>query len=97
MALALARSLVEADEYDADRVADAYARWYESAPFDMGSTTTQALSKASAARKAGTGTAVAAHRAANRESQANGALMRVSPLGVYGAGFRGCDVLLRPN
>ncbi len=26
------------------------------------------------------------------ESQANGALMRVSPLGVYGAGFRTCDV-----
>ena len=55
MALALARSLVEADEYDADRVAEAYARWYESAPYDMGSTTTQALSKASAARKAGAG------------------------------------------
>ena len=32
---------------------------------------------------------MAAHRAANRNSQANGALMRVSPLGIYGAGFRG--------
>ena len=47
----------------------------------MGVTTSQALSPASQALRDGGGAARAARAAANRESQANGALMRVSPLG----------------
>lgn len=88
LALALARSLAERDCYEEEAVAVAYAEWYASAPFDVGNTIRAALAPASArARAAGqvADVAAAARRAANPASQANGALMRVSPLGVFGA------------
>jgi ADP-ribosyl-[dinitrogen reductase] hydrolase len=66
MALALARSLVRAHGYDQARARRAYEEWYRSEPFDIGATTRGAL---------GGG-------AANTTSQGNGALMRVSPIGV---------------
>jgi ADP-ribosylglycohydrolase/fructose-1,6-bisphosphatase/inositol monophosphatase family enzyme len=66
MALALARSLVEAGEWDGGRVFGAYQDWYRSDPFDVGQTTRAALS----------GYHVG-------ESQANGSLMRASPLGIF--------------
>lgn len=84
LALALARSMAASGRYDEEAVAGAYAAWYTSGPFDVGSTTRTALSAAAAAARTGKGIAVAAKAAANRESQANGALMRVSPLGVFG-------------
>lgn len=84
LALALARALVEAGGFDEEAVARAYARWVDSHPFDMGGTTAQALGAASAAQRAGRPAAPAAQVAANRDSQANGALMRVSPLAVWG-------------
>ena len=80
LALALARALVGRDAYDANAVAEAYARWYASAPFDCGHTTGQALS---AAARAGRDKAAAARAAANTSSQANGSLMRVAPIGVW--------------
>jgi ADP-ribosyl-[dinitrogen reductase] hydrolase len=66
MALALARALVRARTYDFAQVQQAYLRWYESQPFDMGSTTRAAL----------------AGDVPNNTSQANGALMRISPVGI---------------
>ncbi len=83
MALSLARSLVARGGFDLEAVAEAYTAWYKSPPFDIGSTTSQALS--AAARASAGGVAQAAQRAANRDSQANGALMRVSPLAIFGA------------
>lgn len=88
LALALARSLVEKDRYEEEAVAVAYAAWYASAPFDVGNTIRAALSPAAARARAGhhvADVAATARRAANAGSQANGALMRVSPLGVFGA------------
>jgi ADP-ribosylglycohydrolase len=85
LALALARSAVEYGGYDSEAAARAYAYWYESRPFDMGQTTRSALEATAAAVRAGKPAAEAALRAANRTSQANGALMRVSPLGILGA------------
>jgi ADP-ribosyl-[dinitrogen reductase] hydrolase len=70
LALALARELVSCGGYDEQKVKDAYSRWFASGPFDVGGTIAAALSPGGAAR---------------RESQANGALMRVSPLGILGA------------
>ncbi|MBI3987469.1 MAG: ADP-ribosylglycohydrolase family protein [Lentisphaerae bacterium] len=84
LALLLARTLVAERRFDDEAVARAYAGWYESDPFDIGSTTTAALSAAAQALRAGEGVADAARRAARRSSQANGALMRVSPLGIFG-------------
>ncbi|HXE71561.1 MAG TPA: ADP-ribosylglycohydrolase family protein, partial [Candidatus Nitrosotenuis sp.] len=76
LALSLARTLLAEGGYRPERAFRAYQRWYGSAPFDVGSTTSQAL---------GLG------RPSTR-SQANGALMRVSPLGPAGWG-RGDEAL----
>jgi ADP-ribosylglycohydrolase len=81
LALMLARSLVKEGAFDEDAVARAYAGWYRSGPFDMGATTARALSAAARDREHA---ARAARDAGNVESEANGALMRVSPLGIFG-------------
>lgn len=65
MALALARAIVDGGGYDAERSFQAYRRWLESAPFDVGHTIAAAL-----------------HGRCDEGSQANGSLMRASPLGI---------------
>jgi ADP-ribosylglycohydrolase/fructose-1,6-bisphosphatase/inositol monophosphatase family enzyme len=65
MALALGRSIVAQDGYDAAAAYAAYREWYRSQPFDVGNTTRAALN---------------GYRMG--ESQANGSLMRASPLGL---------------
>lgn len=70
MALALARTLVRLKTYNQDAALAAYVRWYESHPFDCGRTIGDSL-------RAGV---------LNARSQANGALMRISPLGIAAAG-----------
>jgi ADP-ribosylglycohydrolase/fructose-1,6-bisphosphatase/inositol monophosphatase family enzyme len=84
MALMLARCLLEERHFDDEAVATAYAGWYGSRPYDIGFTTSSALSPAYAALRSGQGAAKAARESANRNSQANGSLMRVSPLGIFG-------------
>lgn len=74
MALALARALVERGTFDRDHVARAYIDWKGSNPFDIGTTTTRGID---ALRDRGR---------ANAASQANGALMRVAPIGIAAAG-----------
>lgn len=82
MALALARALLAEGRYDAEAAVSAYALWYESGPFDIGNTTATALRPAT---RAPAGRQAAAARAAgSRRSQANGALMRLSPLAIFG-------------
>jgi ADP-ribosylglycohydrolase len=81
LALMLARSLVERGAFDDDAVARAYGRWYASGPFDCGGTIGRALSVAS---KVMTNVAASARKVASTTSEANGAMMRVSPLGVFG-------------
>ena len=80
LALALARSMAASGHYDAEAVVTAYGRWYESKPFDIGITTRQALAPASRAPQ---DKAQAARRPADRNSQSNGSLMRVSPIGIW--------------
>lgn len=86
LAWMLARSLVQAQGYDRDSTARAYRFWYESKPFDLGATTRQALS---AVRPGASDPADQAEAAASRDSQANGALMRVAPLGIFGHALPG--------
>lgn len=64
LALALARQLLSGGGYDQGQVLEAYGRWYRSSPFDIGNTTRAAF---------GFGMPDA-------KSQANGSLMRCSPL-----------------
>jgi ADP-ribosylglycohydrolase/fructose-1,6-bisphosphatase/inositol monophosphatase family enzyme len=66
MALALARSIVEAGRYDAKAALTAYRAWGASGPFDIGNTTAGALGGRPL-----------------ESSQANGSLMRASPLGIF--------------
>jgi ADP-ribosylglycohydrolase/fructose-1,6-bisphosphatase/inositol monophosphatase family enzyme len=77
MALALARCLVAEGRFREEKVAEAYLDWFRSGPFDCGSTTAGGLR------------AIAAGRRADSDSQANGALMRVCPIGVLHAGNPG--------
>jgi ADP-ribosyl-[dinitrogen reductase] hydrolase len=81
LALALARSLVDAGGYDPDRVAAAYVAWYESGPFDIGNTIRQAFG---GAVEPGPGLAARLEARASRDSEANGSLMRISPLAIWG-------------
>lgn len=87
MALALARTLVKLGRFDLEQVAQAYVDWYQSSPFDMGATCCTALSAAAHALSQGLPAAPAAQAAANHTSQANGALMRISPLAIFGIRF----------
>lgn len=74
MALALARSLVAESGFRAKAVSAAYISWRKSGPFDIGNTTSSGIA------------ALAAGRAVTSDSQANGALMRVSPVGIFAKG-----------
>lgn len=74
LALALARSVIAQGRYEKDDVFAAYQTWFHSHPFDIGTTTTAALSRRSH-RDSGT----------SATSQSNGSLMRISPLGVVAA------------
>lgn len=67
LALALARSIVSHGGYSAAKARDAYRRWFASGPFDVGKATSRALREG----------------APDGQTQANGSLMRVSPLGIY--------------
>jgi ADP-ribosylglycohydrolase/fructose-1,6-bisphosphatase/inositol monophosphatase family enzyme len=80
LALDLARTLAAQSAWLPEAVATAYAGWYASRPFDIGSTTRQALSAAVVAKD---DKASAARAAANRRSQSNGALMRCAPIGIW--------------
>ncbi len=83
LALALARSLVGNRGFDAADVLTSYVEWFDSRPFDCGNTIRAALEPASIAMRTGQDPVAAACDAANAESQANGALMRISPLGIF--------------
>ncbi len=81
LALALARSLSERGGYEPDAVAGAYLAWYASGPFDVGGTTAAAFG---GHVRPGPGAAARIAQRASRSSQANGALMRLAPLAIWG-------------
>jgi ADP-ribosyl-[dinitrogen reductase] hydrolase len=100
LALLLARSLIAQDDFDQEAVAVAYARWYHGwthtdvpkpcqhrwcRPFDVGGTTAQALGAITLEDALASRASSVAMQAARHASQANGALMRVSPLAIWGA------------
>ncbi|MCW5827857.1 MAG: ADP-ribosylglycohydrolase family protein [Deltaproteobacteria bacterium] len=85
MALMLARSIVESGTYSRATAARAYAHWYNTKPFDIGNTTAKALALAARALRDGGDPEAEALQSATPHSQANGGLMRISPLGVVAA------------
>ena len=76
MAIMLARTLVEQGRFDANAVLDAYKFWWNSPAFGYGPTTQSALERG----------------VLDHDSQANGALMRISPLGIFGANHDAAQV-----
>lgn len=88
LALALARSLVKYG-LDFDRIAQAYVDWKRSGPFDCGGTCGSAfgwygggkVSEAAMRDKVGW----------RESSQANGALMRISPMAIFGHALNTID------
>lgn len=84
LALMLARSLIVEGTFDDERIAAAYAYWYESHPFDIGGTTRMAMQGIMAAKANAVRLSAGARAAASQTSEANGALMRQSPLAIWG-------------
>ncbi len=87
LALALSRSILAAGRYSAGAAALAYGTWCRSNPFDVGRTTSQTLGRIpseATEEEARAACSAAARRVAEGGGQANGSLMRISPLGVFG-------------
>lgn len=89
LALTLARCLVAEGCYDDDAVARAYLQWRRSGPWDCGAATHQAFGASdeaiALAQQVLPGTvAEVVRRKASTKTQANGSLMRASPLGLFG-------------
>lgn len=91
LTLCLLQALAENRAFEIESVARYYARWIDSDPFDIGTTTVSSLGSYSAFQWKATleqeGYAAAMTQAAARNcmgSKANGSLMRISPLGVWG-------------
>ena len=76
MAIMLARTIAEQSRFDANAVLEAYMVWWNSPAFGYGPTTQSALERG----------------VLDPDSQANGALMRVSPLGIFGANYDAAQV-----
>ena len=88
LALAMARSIVKHKDYVFEDVARAYVAWKQSHPFDCGGTCGNALGgfRPIAEIPAHHDVEYQIRQNAERrqKSEANGSLMRISPLGVYG-------------
>jgi ADP-ribosylglycohydrolase len=81
----LARCLVSERTFDARQVVRSYAYWHLSTPFSIGATISAALSAAAVGKSLEERYRLAIENA-NPDSQANGSLTRVSPLGIFAAG-----------
>ena len=94
LALCLARALANSPTFNLEKIAQNYAKWVESNPFDMGGTTRNSLGcfldyewQTVCQQQ---GYAVGMTQAAQKRcmtSKANGSLMRAAPLGIWGHRF----------
>ena len=91
LTLCLAQALAESKIFNLEKIARNYAQWVESDPFDIGFTTSASLGSYSRYEwqdtfkqegYAGVMTKAAAARCYG--SKANGSLMRITPLGIWG-------------
>lgn len=91
LALSLARGLAQSPSYSRDKIAEQYAAWVDSKPFDIGTTTIKSLGCfrdphwLQVCQKEGFAAGMS-QAAQDRcmESKANGSLMRSAPLGIWG-------------
>lgn len=85
LTLALLDHLACGADYPPKDVARAYFDWAASRPFDIGIATTRALREVDGTRPELAAQILMSAQKHNAASKANGALMRASPLGVWGA------------
>jgi ADP-ribosyl-[dinitrogen reductase] hydrolase len=92
LALCLAQALATSGDFNLEKIAQNYASWIETPPFDMGFTISKSLGcfRDSKWRKVceTEGYAAAMTKAAVQrctDSKANGSLMRIAPLGIWGS------------
>lgn len=83
LTLALARAMVGEQTYPREKVASSYRSWVASHPFDIGNATSSALGGKVVADVSVADAVSASAAKHNLDSKANGALMRVSPLGIW--------------
>jgi ADP-ribosylglycohydrolase len=92
LALCLAQALATSQDFNIEQIAQNYAKWVKSRPFDMGMTTRKSLGCFRESQWQNVcetnGYAVAMTKAAKQrcmDSKANGSLMRSAPLGIWGS------------
>jgi ADP-ribosylglycohydrolase len=83
LALMLARCIAADGKYVHENAAEAYYYWLETRPFDVGNTISKALRSVSEKEVKVHRAAAVMMKNASRESQANGSLMRISPLSIH--------------
>lgn len=87
LTLCLAQALAKCDTFDLEIIARHYAEWVESRPFDMGFTTSYSLGSYRDVDVSHEGYAAVMTKSASKMclgSKANGSLMRITPLGIWG-------------
>jgi ADP-ribosyl-[dinitrogen reductase] hydrolase len=84
LALCLARALAGSSSFSIEKVAREYLRWYQSLPFDMGKTTAAGIEGGLRATSGSVHGGMWRAAEQSTASLANGALMRVAPLGIWG-------------
>ncbi|HBL14292.1 MAG TPA: hypothetical protein DD379_23475 [Cyanobacteria bacterium UBA11162] len=99
LTLCLAQALSQSSTFNLEIIAQHYAKWVNSNPFDIGTTTNSSLGCIRNSKwqeiSQKQGYAVAMTQAAAQfcmESKANGSLMRISPLGIWGYRFNDSEL-----
>ncbi len=87
LALILARSLLHTGSFDQSQIAAAYGHWFQTQPSNLEPTLEPTFRAAAAALEAHQDPGQAAQQSANGQIQSDGALMRISPLGLLGYGI----------
>ena len=87
LTLCLVRALAESNKFDLETIARHYAEWIESRPFDIGLTTSSSLGSFRGVDMSQKSYAATMTKSASKHclrSKANGSLMRITPLGIWG-------------
>lgn len=95
LTLCLARALAQSKTFDLEKIARSYAKWVESRPFDMGFTTSYSLGSFRDLDVSQSGYGAVMKQSASKlcmGSKANGSLMRISPLGIWGSNLKPTEI-----
>ena len=95
LTLCLARALAKSRTFDLETVAKSYFKWYESRPFDIGFTTSYSLGEPRNWDMTHQSYVQVMTQAANKlciTSKANGSLMRITPLGIWGHNLSAAEI-----